>query len=256
MGAVYPGAIRAFTDKQDQITEIDASDVNNLQYEVAAIERTVGVNPLTYSAAGEPTVAYTSVAARLGSHEAALASLQNQLNILSFAASNGWSTPVLTLSQGGLTPGVLTVPNPTNFTTVTWATPPTQDPGDMWTKGSNLLCVLGGWYTISVGFSGAIDQIALNAAQVASNTSGIVPTPLVFQRVLVQLRVNGSAVSTSTSVHPWSPNYVLGHYINFTWQGPLHSGDLFSVALGQYNGGTSGTASLGATYVRALPGVN
>jgi len=255
MGAVYPGAIRAFTQKQDQVTTIDASDVNNLQDEVAAIERTVGVNPLSYASIGEPTVTYTSVASRLGSHEATLASLQNQLNILSFAASNGWSTPVLTLSQGGVTPGVLTVPSPTNFTTVTWNTPPTQDPGDMWTKGTDLLCVLGGWYNVSVTFEGPLDLIALNSAQTAYNNSGVLPVPLAFQRVLCRLLVNGTSVSASTSVHPWAPSYVLAHYLNFTWHGALHSGDLMSVQLGQYNGGVSGIATFNATYVRALPGV-
>lgn len=255
MGAVYPGAIRAFTQKQDQITTIDASDVNNLQDEVAAIERTVGVAPLSYASTGEPTVTYPSVAGRLGSHEATLASLQNQLNVLSFAASSGWNTPVLTLSQGGVTPGVLTVPNPTNYTTVTWNTPPTQDPGDMWTKGTNLLCVLGGWYNISVAFSGPVDISALNAAQIANNALGVVPTPLAFQRVLTRLLVNGTSVAATTSVHPWSPNYVLAHYLNFVWHGALHQGDLISVQLGQYNGGLSGTATLNATYVRALPGV-
>jgi hypothetical protein len=256
MTAVYPGAVRTFTLKQDDITTIDAGDVNALQDEVGAIERTVGVNPLTYAPTGKPTVGYTSLGKRMDSHEATLTSLQDQLNILSFAASNGWSTPVLSLQQGGVTPGALTAGNTTNFTTVTWATPPSQDPGGMWSHGANLLCVLGGWYTISVAFSGPVDVFALNAAQNANNLMGILPVPMAFQRVLCQLSINGAVAATQTSVHPWAPFYVMEHYLNFTWHGALHHGDLFSVALGQYNGGLSGTATIQATYNRALPGVS
>lgn len=45
MAAVYPGAIRSFTTKVNNIDIIDAAHPNVLQEEVVAIESTLGANP-------------------------------------------------------------------------------------------------------------------------------------------------------------------------------------------------------------------
>jgi hypothetical protein len=256
MNAIYPAAVRTYPVKLDQVTTVDASDVNDLQDEMGAVQRTVGVNPLRYLPTGEPTVTYPSVAKRLDSHEGTLAALQNEINVLSFAASNGWDTPVLRVSQGGVTPPLLTVANPANFGAVVWNTPPVQDPGDMWTAGTSIVCVLGGWYQIEVTWTGAIDTTALTAAQNANNVLGIVPVPIAYQRVLARLTVNGAVAKAHPVAEPWAPFYIFGHFLNFTWSGPLHQGDVLGVQLGQYNGSASGTATFAATYVRALPGVS
>ena len=256
MPAVYPAAVRTYTIKTDDVSTVDASDVNILQDEMAATQRTLGVNPLSYSSPGEPTVTYGSVAGRLNSHETSLNLLQNEINTLSFAASNGWNTPVLRISQTGITPRQLTSANSTNYGPIVWRTTPTQDVADMWTGGTNLVCVLGGWYLLELSFSAPFDIVALSAAQNANNLLGIVPVPLAFQHVILNLKINGALVKTHTSVHPWAPSYVFPqHVLNFTWAGALHQGDLITAEAGQINGTVTGTATFTATFQRGLPGV-
>lgn len=45
MTAIYPGAIRSFTTKVNNIDIIDASHPNVIQEEVVAVQNTLGVNP-------------------------------------------------------------------------------------------------------------------------------------------------------------------------------------------------------------------
>lgn len=254
--AVYPSAVRTYTQKKDQVTTVDAADVNDLQDEMGATQRTLGVNPLRYTPTGEPVANYTSVAKRMDAHEDTLASLQNQLNILSFAASNGWNTPVLSLAQAGVTPALLTPLSTASYSTVTWNTAPTQDPGDMWQRGNTLLCVLGGWYHLEITFLGPIDTFSLNAAQNANNALGVVPVPVAYQHVVAQLLVNGAVAKSQPSSVPWATAYLINkHLLNFAWSGALHQGDQMQVQMGQFNGTVSGTATFTATYVRQLPGV-
>lgn len=255
MAGVYPGAIRTWTRKTDQVTTVDAADVNDLQDEMGAVQRTLGVNPLTYASTGEPTVTYNSVATRLGYHEATLGKLQNSLDTLAFAASNGWSTPVLRVSQGGVVPGQLSLANPTNFSPVAWKTPPTQDVGDMWTPGTTLICALGGWHILELSFSALVDVPNLTSAQAALNGSGIVPVPVAYQHVVLNLKINGALVKSHPSVVPLLAFYPSQHLLNFTWSGALHQGDAITAETGQYNGQVTGTATFAATYQRALPGV-
>ena len=73
MAATYPGTVRTFTSKVNEVTVIDASHPNSLQEVVVAIENTLGVNPQissgltgTYVSAG---TTFASVSARLDNIE-------------------------------------------------------------------------------------------------------------------------------------------------------------------------------------------
>lgn len=256
MNAVYPSAVRTYPIKVDYVTTVDASDVNILQDEMGGVQRTLGIRPQVYAPVGEPAVAYTSVGARLDAHEADLAELQDEINTLSFAASNGWSTPVLAVTQGGITPGVLTLPDINNFTTIAWNTAPIQDVGHMWTPGTSLTCVLGGWYVLELAFTAALDVTTLAAVQNANNALGLIPVPLAFQRVLGNLLINGQVAKTCMVERSWDRDaFPIGHFLNFSVAGPLHQGDVITAQIAQINGNVSGTAVFTATYQRALPGV-
>lgn len=64
MAAVYPGAVRSFTTKVNNIDIIDASHPNVLQEEVVAIQNVLGINPQTSSGL---TGTYVSVSTEFGS---------------------------------------------------------------------------------------------------------------------------------------------------------------------------------------------
>jgi hypothetical protein len=255
--ATYPAAVRTFSEKTDNVTTVDASDVNSLQDEVVAIETTLGVNPAVYAPVGVPPTPYGSVAARLAAHEAYMAELENQINLLSFAAADGWSTPVLRLSQGGVTPPVINLLHGTGYAPVVWNTAPTQDPGHMWTPGSVLTCVLGGWYNLEYSLTAAVDWTTLNTVQASNNALGMVPIPLAMQRVIMQVAINGTVVSQDSSVMVWTNQaYGLPHNICAAYSGPLNQGDVITVLTGEYSGLVTATAGFAATFVRGLPGVD
>lgn len=73
MAATYPGAVRAFTVKANNIDVIDASHPNTLQEEVIALQATIGVNPQVSSGLSGAYVSastqFSSVSARLDNIE-------------------------------------------------------------------------------------------------------------------------------------------------------------------------------------------
>lgn len=252
--AIYPGAVRTYSTKRDQITIVDAQDVNDLQDEMGATQRTLGVNPQTYAPPGGSAVTYSSVGARLDAHDTTLLSLQAQINTLVTASQNGWNTPVLSLSQDGVTPNHLTMPGPSGFGQIVWSTRPVQDPFGMWSGGPHLTCILGGWYHLDFAFNAEVDAPSLLSAQNVLNASAVQPVPLAFQDVIVKLLINGSVVKKSATHIPYQLQYVASHIPAITFAGALHQGDIISVQIGIYNGALSGTATLSATYVRPVPG--
>lgn len=64
MAAVYPGAVRLFTTKVNNIDIIDAAHPNVIQEEVVAIQNVLGVNPQISSGLSGT---YTSVSTEFGS---------------------------------------------------------------------------------------------------------------------------------------------------------------------------------------------
>lgn len=73
MAAVYPGSIRSFTTKANNVDVIDASHPNLIQEEVVAIQSTLGTNPATSSTGSgvyvSTSTAFATVKARLDNIE-------------------------------------------------------------------------------------------------------------------------------------------------------------------------------------------
>ena len=59
MAAVYPGAVKSYTDKVNGTSIVDAADINSVQAEVNAIETELGAAPRT-STIGVSSVTYSS----------------------------------------------------------------------------------------------------------------------------------------------------------------------------------------------------
>ena len=73
MAAVYPGSVRSFTTKQNNVDVVDASHPNLIQEEVVAIQSTLGTNPATSSTGSgiyvSTSTAFATVKARLDNIE-------------------------------------------------------------------------------------------------------------------------------------------------------------------------------------------
>ena len=76
MAAVYPGAIRSFTTKVNNIDIIDAAHPNVLQEEVVAIESILGVNPQISTA---PTTGWIGISTTFATVSERLANIEKGL---------------------------------------------------------------------------------------------------------------------------------------------------------------------------------
>lgn len=76
MAAVYPGAIRSFTTKVNNIDIIDAAHPNVLQEEVVAVESTLGVNPQISTS---PTTGWISISTNFATVAERLANIEKGL---------------------------------------------------------------------------------------------------------------------------------------------------------------------------------
>lgn len=274
MTAVYPVAVRNFVQHDDYVEIVDASHVNDLQYEVAAIESTLGVNPQIFAPAGSKSTNYKTVGARLDSHENQLATQLGYINTLLAASKSGWATPALTVS-GNVNPGVRLMPLAGYIdpgpTPVAW-TSETVDVGDMYVPGSNTVAIpLGGLWSITVSITCPIDWATLGAVQASYNTIGVLPVPIAYQRLAASIWVQGVQVSYGPDTVHWlpvaaQPSYVLRggnpptqSQFNgaCSYLGPLTTGSQVQVKAEQFFGAMSGavvTASF--KYERSIQGVN
>jgi len=113
MPAVFPGAVKTYTNKIDGTSVVLAADINSVQEEVNAIETAVGINPATTSLGGSVgTFSLTppsSVAGRLANLEAGLTS---DISSSSFnGATDGSHIGYTLLYTGNFTsaPGALSI---------------------------------------------------------------------------------------------------------------------------------------------------
>lgn len=65
MAAVYPSQYRSFTVHKNLLDDVDASHVNGLQDEVAAVQQTLGINPHMAKSLTMATNTWPSVGARM-----------------------------------------------------------------------------------------------------------------------------------------------------------------------------------------------
>lgn len=70
MAATYPLAVRTFTQKRNLLDDVDASHINDIQYEIAATQTALGTTPYVDSGSGAsfPTVEKRMTDIRRGNH--------------------------------------------------------------------------------------------------------------------------------------------------------------------------------------------
>lgn len=272
--AIYPSAIRTYTDHQDYVEIVDATHVNALQAEVTAIEKTLGVQPGIYAPVGSKATTYSSVGARMDAHETALAAQQAQINTLLAASKIGWATPALTVS-GYVNPAVRLMPV-TGFidpgpTSVAW-TSETVNVGDMFVPNANTVAIpLGGLWSIHVSITNPIDWTTLGSVQSVYNNLRIAPIPIAFQRLAASIWVQGVQVAYGPDTVHWlpiaqQPNVVLSggnpptqHQLTgvCSFLGPLTTGSQVQVKAEQFYGAMTGAhVTCAFKYERAIQGVN
>lgn len=82
MSATYPASVRQFSPRQDATMFILAAHVNDLQDEVAAIERTVGAIPVEWDNGNVTQQVYQSVKSRLDDIQNTILAIQGQITYL------------------------------------------------------------------------------------------------------------------------------------------------------------------------------
>lgn len=117
MPAVYPGSIKSFTTKVNNIDIIDAAHPNSLQEEVVAIETTLGTNPalgtanLSTATYDNNGTLFTNVSARLANIEKGIV---GDTHTQYLKRTGGTVTGTVTMSGATITG----VPNPTSSSEV------------------------------------------------------------------------------------------------------------------------------------------
>lgn len=82
MSATYPQAVRQFSPKQDATMFILAGHVNDLQDEVAALERSLGIVPYEWDNGSTTEQTYPSVKARMDDAQNTISGIQSQITYI------------------------------------------------------------------------------------------------------------------------------------------------------------------------------
>ena len=132
MPASYPNTIKTFTAHRDYLDDVDAVDVNEIQDEVVAMQKIIGVNPLAMvdRDPGQP-VTWNTIAGRLD------------------ALEGGKTTPIFKTSDNV----AWTLPAGSNINTVRAWNLPAPPPGNDtlgWYIPSGFKVNRTGWYNINV----------------------------------------------------------------------------------------------------------
>lgn len=117
MPAVYPGSIKSFTTKVNNVEIIDASHPNTIQDEVVAIETTLGTNP-ALSTANLSSAVYDNNGTLFSNVSARLANIEKGIvgdtHTQYLKKTGGTVTGAITMSGATITG----VPNPTSSSEV------------------------------------------------------------------------------------------------------------------------------------------
>lgn len=117
MPAVYPGSIKSFTTKVNNVEIIDASHPNTLQEEVVAIETTLGTNP-ALGTANLSTATYDNNGTLFSNVSARIANIEKGIvgdtHTQYLKKTGGTVTGTVTMSGATITG----VPNPTSSSEV------------------------------------------------------------------------------------------------------------------------------------------
>ncbi|MFC9505394.1 hypothetical protein [Streptomyces sp. NPDC057002] len=229
MPAVYPMSIRSFTPKTDNVDTIFAAHVNDLQNEMAAVERTLGVNPHVWKgmleAAGftlktpnpisnyHHAKTYSSVSDRLDW-------LQRQATWLSkmtalMVGQAGSSKPFKPVAAVIRAPGMKIPAGEGKWVPFKWGAAE-FDPNKMYQGGSNIVAPITGFWDVSLN--------------VWADSTVRRPNDLHFVHVRLmrgndEIAGQDSLIETQTWIR---------HRVNVSWQGRWNAGVPMRVEVSQH----------------------
>lgn len=222
MPAAYPANVKTFTNKTDNTDTVFASNVNDLQSEVVAVETAVGKNPaswagvtLIYPPATPQSFAntlpyppypsmtapatYLSLADRVNQLQAQVAWLTAVNNRPVNTGPPIWRGPISIIRC----PGFPFLPGFGNWQYYPWGATD-YDPNGMFQGGTTINCPQTGWWRISL-------QIWADVAQVAG-----------IHHANAKLFVNN--VEAGTDGSQVQVGVIDQHRMNLSWEGPWHAG--------------------------------
>lgn len=238
MPAVYPMSVRSFTPKTDQVDVIWAAHVNDLQNEMAAVEKTVGINPHVWpgwwpsgTTSWPPTSktmtlktpapvanfgaprTYSSVADRLKAMQQQTTWLTLMTQLL--VGQTGTAKPTKPVAASIRAPGMKVPAGEGKWVAFKWGAAD-YDPNRMYQGGSNVYSPLTGFWDVSVN--------------VWADSTTRRPNDLHFVHVRVmrgneEIAGQDSLIETQTWIR---------HRINVSWQGRWNKGVPMQVQVSQH----------------------
>ncbi|WNI17609.1 hypothetical protein [Actinacidiphila sp. ITFR-21] len=260
MPAVYPMSVKSWTPKVDQVDTIWAAHVNDLQNELAAVERTVGANPHTWVGWSPSTIQpriwppppgsmTLKTPAPVANFGAAKTFTDVSDRIKTIQQQTTWLTLMtqLLVGQSGTKPSkpaaaVIRAPGmhvPTgeeSWTPFKWGAAD-YDPNKMYHGGSTIACPVSGFWEVTV------NVWADSTTQHAND----------FHFVHVRLMRGSEEVAGQDSIvetRTW-----IRHRINMAWQGRWNAGTTMQVQISQHglvSASVSANATVSFSFVRDL----
>lgn len=253
--AAYPGGVKAFSNRTDNVDTVYAANVNDLQGEVAAIERAVGLNPAAwggvtylypprtpqnYNAPPLPPVTamtapvtYSSVADRLNALQAQVAwltTLSLGSDVTARPIVGHQPVSVIRATGASFTPGFA------NWQPFPWSATD-YDPNSMFQGGTDIACPQSGWWRFSL-------QVWADVAQIPG-----------IHHANVRLIING--VEAGTDGSQVQVGVVDQHRMNLAFEGPWSAGQLVSAQLSHApgdgnNAPVNARSTISLTYLRDI----
>lgn len=257
MPAVYPVSLRTFTPKTDNVDVIWAAHVNDLQHEMSAVERTVGVNPHVWngwSPGGTikwpPTVGqftsktpapvpnfgrtktYASVADRLNDLQKQTTWLTLLTQLLAGQSGQKPTPPPAAVIRA---PGMKVPAGEGKWVAFRWGAAE-YDPNRMYHGGSNIYCPQSGFWDVSI-------SVWADSTVKKANDLHFVHVRLM--RGNDEIAGQDSLIETRTWIR---------HRINVSWQGRWNKGVPVQVHVSQHGASDNtvdANCNISLSFVRA-----
>lgn len=257
MPAVYPMSVRSFTPKTDNVDIIWAAHVNDLQNEMAAVERTVGANPHVWSGwwpsgntawppkTGTMTVktpapisnfgqskTYASVADRLKAMQQQMTWLTLMTQILAGQSGQKPAPPPAAVIRA---PGMKLPTAEGAWPAFKWGAAD-YDPNHMYHGGTNIYPPVSGYWDISVN---------IWADSTVQHSGDLHYVHARLMRGTEEVAGQDSMVET----HTW-----IRHRLNIGWQGRWNTGTPMQVQVSQHgavDNSVDANCNISLTFIRA-----